>query len=204
VYTSLSSRPSIDTNWNRHPVLYYSYACDALAEVALRGAGTGNLAWLSAGPVHLGAGSLPVRIEAAGDATVDAFLLFTNSSAATPDALFEAAGPPAEVAYVRLDPTRYRVRVRTERRALLALAETYDPLWVASAPSLQSASLPLCGIINGFALEEAGTYELTVQFQPQQAARLGSLVTAAAVIATGPLLLAISRRRKRRDDVPSL
>ena len=29
-YTSLSSRPSIGTNWNRHPVLYYSYAYDAV------------------------------------------------------------------------------------------------------------------------------------------------------------------------------
>ncbi|MFN2224170.1 MAG: hypothetical protein ACK2UH_16560, partial [Candidatus Promineifilaceae bacterium] len=31
LYTALSSRPSIATSWNRHPVLYYSYAYDSVA-----------------------------------------------------------------------------------------------------------------------------------------------------------------------------
>lgn len=160
----------------------------------------GDLTWLTVDPVHLDVGSLPVRIEAAGDVVVDTFLLYTNSPALTPDALFDAPGPPAEIVYEQLDPTRYRVRVRTERSALVALAETYDPQWVASGPGLEAASVPLYGVINGFALDRAGTYELTVQFEPQQWARLGSFLTAAAVVGVGPLLLVTRRRRRKPQD----
>jgi hypothetical protein len=76
---------------------------------------------------------------------------------------------------------------------VLALAETYDPLWVASMHGFQTASIPLYGVINGFIIDQPGNYDLILQFEPQQWARLGSLLTALAVIAVVPFLF-IARR----------
>jgi hypothetical protein len=156
---------------------------------------TADLAWLTVGPVQLDEGSVPIHIQAAGTAVVDAFILYTNSAAATPDALFEETSPPAEISYEQIDPTRYRVRVRAERPFVLALAETYDPLWVALGPDLQVASVPLYGVINGFFLDCIGTCEINVEYQAQQGARFGKLLTSAVVIGIGSLVLLMHRKR---------
>ncbi len=155
-----------------------------------------DFTWLTSTPVHLTDGSLPVQIKSqGGDAVVDTFMLYTNSSALSPESLFQNTLPTAEVTYEQLDSTRYRVRVHTERPSILALAETYDPLWVASGAGFQASSLPLYGVINGFVLDQAGTHDLTVQFEPQQYARQGGLVTAVAVFAVIPFLFITYRRR---------
>jgi hypothetical protein len=76
------------------------------------------------------------------------------------------------------------------------LAETYDPLWTASGPDFRVSSMPLYGVINGFAIEETGSYEIVVEYQAQQGARLAVLVTAAAIILLAPLGLLAGRRAR--------
>jgi hypothetical protein len=120
-------------------------------------------------------------------------MLTTNTPVVGPDELFRHQDAPAEISYQRIDPTRYRVLVRAERPFVLALAETYDPLWVASGPGLQVSSVPLYGVINGFFLDRTGSYEITVEYQIQQWARFGTLLTTAAVI--GIALVALFMRR---------
>ena len=146
-------------------------------------------AWLTAGSVHLDRQRVSISLQAASSVVVDALLLFTNGAAATPNELFQDTSPPAEITYERVDPTRYRVRVRAERPFVLALAETYDPLWVASSPDVQVSSVPLYGVINGFPISRTGSYEITVEYQAQQWARVGRLVTLAAAIGLGAVRL---------------
>lgn len=153
-----------------------------------------DLAWLTADPVRLNSGPTQVYVQAAGEAVMDACILYTNSAASTPDALFQETSPPAEISYELIDPTRYRVRVRAEHPFVLALAETYDPLWVVSGPDLQVPSVPLYGVINGFFLNRTGSYEIIVEYQAQQWARFGTLLTSAAVIAVGPLVLLMRKK----------
>jgi hypothetical protein len=159
--------------------------------------GTGDLNWFMDGSVILEAGSVPIQIETNRDVAIDAVILYTNSHGMIPESLFNVSEPTAEVAYELLDPTRYRVRLRTEKPVVIALAETFDPLWVASMPGFQRASIPLYGVINGFFLDEPGNYDMILQFEPQQRARLGSLLTALAVIAVVPFLF-ITRRQGSR------
>jgi len=150
---------------------------------------TGNTVWLGAGPT-------PIHVQAAAHMVVDACLLYTNDTATTPEDLFPEVEPPAEIDYEKVDPTRYRVRVRAERPFMLALAETYDPLWVASGPDLQVSSTPLYGVINGFMLDQTGSYELTIEYQAQQWARFGKLLTSAAAVVAGLfVMLAYLRQR---------
>jgi hypothetical protein len=152
-------------------------------------------AWLTAGPVYLDEVAIPIYIQAAGNSVVDAFMLYTSSTPSPPDALFQETSPPAEIRYEQVDPTRYHVRVRAERPFVLALAETYDPLWIASGPDLQVSSVPLYGVINGFFMNRTGSYEIDVEYQPQQWARLGTLLTSIAVIGAGPLILLMRQKR---------
>jgi hypothetical protein len=56
--------------------------------------------------------------------------------------------------------------------------------------------MPLYGVINGFAIEETGSYEIVVEYQAQQGARLAVLVTAAAIILLAPLGLLAGRRAR--------
>jgi hypothetical protein len=157
--------------------------------------GSADLNWFTDGEVTLEAGSLPIQIETSKDVAIDAVIIYTNSQSTSPESLFTVPAPIAEVAYEKLDPTRYRVRLRTESPVVLALAETFDPLWVASMPGFQAASIPLYGVINGFIIDQPGTYDLILQFEPQQWARLGSLLTALAVIAVVPFLLITGRNK---------
>lgn len=161
--------------------------------------GSADLNWFMDGSVILEAGNLPIQIETSKDVAIDAVILYTNNQAIRPELLFNVSEPTAEVAYEQLDPTRYRVRMRTERPVVLALAETFDPLWTASMPGFQVSSIPLYGVINGFILDQPGTYDLIVQFEPQQWARLGSLITAIAVIAVGPFLLIAQRQKPTKS-----
>jgi hypothetical protein len=114
---------------------------------------------------------------------------------AGPESWFEAGNQPAAIEYERIDPTRYRVLVRAEAPFMLALAETYDPLWTAAGPGFEVSSQPLYGVINGFYIEETGSYELVVEYQAQQGARLGALISAAAAVALIPLGLLLGRRK---------
>lgn len=153
-----------------------------------------NPVWLTTGPVYLDEEFVPITIQAASDVAVDAFMLYTNSTADMPEELFEQTDPPAEISYEQISPTRYRVRVRAERPFVLALAETYDPLWVASGPNVQVPSMPLYGVINGFFLDRTGVYEINVEYQAQRWARLGTLLTSVVAIMIGPLVLLMRRR----------
>jgi hypothetical protein len=146
-------------------------------------------AWLTAGSIHLNRERVSISLQAASNVVVDSLLLYTKGAAATPDELFQDTSPPAEISYERVDPTRYRVRVRAERPFVLALAETYDPLWVASSPDVQVASVPLYGVINGFPFSRTGSYEIIVEYQAQQWARVGRLVTLIAALGLGAVRL---------------
>jgi hypothetical protein len=170
--------------------------------VFVPGTASGDLLWLTAEPVQLAQGSLQIRLEAAGSAVVDTLALYTNSPADSPDALFETWDTSAEVVYERLDPTRYRARVQSDGPVLLSLAETYDPLWSASGSDFKVTSLPLFGVVNGFPLERAGTYELLIEYEPQQWARLGRVLTILAVMAAGPFLLFVHQRGRSRSEDP--
>jgi hypothetical protein len=152
-----------------------------------------DLEWLQTTPVELPAGPVQIAIQAAGPAVVDTLVLSTEQEATIPESLFKPGTPPAVVEYEQIDPTRYRVLVRAERPFMLALAETYDPLWSATGPGFRISSMPLYGVINGFYVEETGSYEMIVEYQAQQGARLGILITAGVAIMLIPIGLLLTR-----------
>lgn len=162
-----------------------------------------ELIWLTEPTPSLPKGELTVTLQSAGPAVVDVVLLDSGEPSESPGALLTSDSVPPSVTYQRIDPTRYRVLVQTERPFTLALAETYDPLWEAYGADFRVSSIPLYGVINGFTLDRTGTYEVTVEFQAQQGARLGAILSATVGIGLGPLVLYMARRhfpKKNTED----
>ena len=108
---------------------------------------------------------------------------------------------PVVLEYEQIDATRYLIFVQAERPFTLALAETYDPLWQASGPGFQVSSLPLYGVINGFEIPRAGSYQITVEYQAQQQARLGTLLSSIVLIGLWPAIWLIQRRNSPKRPV---
>jgi hypothetical protein len=157
----------------------------------------GELAWMSSGPLQLPAGDIQLTIEAAGPAVLDALAMTHDAPIGSPGDFFEAKTAPAVLEYEQIDATRYRINVQAERPFTLALAETYDPLWLASGPGFQVSSVPLYGVINGFEIPRAGSYQILVEYQAQQGARLGTLLSGLIFISLVPIIWLIQRRRSR-------
>jgi hypothetical protein len=150
--------------------------------------------WIEAGRVHLEKGPLAILVSASDPCAFDALWLGKGK---TPDALATNTQAPVEISYEKIDPTRYRVRVRAEHPFVLALAESYDPLWEASGPDQRVSSVPLYGVINAFYLNKTGTYEIIVQYQAQQWARFGTLLSSIIVVAIGLIAVLYQRLRSK-------
>jgi hypothetical protein len=105
---------------------------------------------------------------------------------------------PAYLAdYKKIDPTKYEVNIKNATRPyILSLAETYDPLWMASydinsnSPSdtefknhndngnnFKIPSIPLYSVVNGFYVNKTGDYTLTIEYQPQKWFIQGALIS---------------------------
>ena len=65
---------------------------------------------------------------------------------------------------------------------MLALAEAYDPLWVAKVNRKEYRSLPLYSVINGFWIKETGDLEITIEYKPQRWFYYGAGISAASFL----------------------
>jgi hypothetical protein len=154
----------------------------------------GKLDWLVSEPVYLPSTLMQLEIGAEHPAVVDVVALCSQVEDC-PEGFFQAGSPPAEIRYEAVDPTRFRVQVNARRPFMLAFAETYDPLWAATAAQTVTHSLPLYGVINGFYLDQPGSYSLVVEYQIQQGARVGRLLTALAGLFLGLAFFWLRRDR---------
>jgi hypothetical protein len=105
---------------------------------------------------------------------------------------------PAYLAdYKKIDPTKYEVNIKNATRPyILSLAETYDPLWMASyninsngpnytefkdhndnRNNFKIPSIPLYSVVNGFYVNKTGDYTITIEYQPQKWFIQGALIS---------------------------
>lgn len=84
-----------------------------------------------------------------------------------------------------INPTKYSLRIETDRPLVLAFSESYDSNWIAYVNGNAIRADPLFSLINGFTISEAGKYEITVEYQPQIYVYVGttiSVITASALV----------------------
>jgi hypothetical protein len=104
--------------------------------------------------------------------------------------------------YRKITPYQWSVRVNVSAPYILTLAETFDRAWTASFPGGEEKSILVNGIMNGFYIDNVGTYEIILQYRPQRIFELGfiiSLITIASY--AGYYYLAGKQRRSIRSEV---
>jgi hypothetical protein len=188
----------------------------------------GELKWLYLNrSIYLDAGKYEINIHSDSKSKVylDSVVVYSNDADNKKDSpsTFEAAKkgdgtldrvfsmgtkhPPAYLTeYNKINPTKYEVEIKNATRPyMLSLAETYDPLWMASYDitnrgtddndnnNFKISSIPLYSIINGFYLNKTGDYTLTIEYQPQKWFIQGaiiSIITALSIL----IILLLSRK----------
>jgi hypothetical protein len=148
-----------------------------------------KLKWLYLnGNTYLNEGKYRIKIYSNSDSVVDldSVVLYSTKNNTTSTTLpvdvrgySEAEGifnskedslPAYLEEYRKINPTLYEIKIKNATRPyLMSLAESYDPLWMASYDNdnHKISSVPLYSLINGFYINKMGDYTLSLEFQPQ-------------------------------------
>jgi len=97
--------------------------------------------------------------------------------------------------YVEIDTTKRIVTVNATTPFILALAEAYDPLWVARINGEEVKSIPLYSVINGFPINKTGVFNIVLVYKPQEFFYYGLTITIISVILTLSYILGTTLRR---------
>ncbi|TLY05686.1 MAG: hypothetical protein E6K88_09305, partial [Thaumarchaeota archaeon] len=62
-----------------------------------------------------------------------------------------------------------------------SFAQAYEKGWIASYENKEIKSIPLFGMINGFYVDKAGTFTLTIEYRPQGFFWIGALISIIAI-----------------------
>ena len=203
----------------------------------------GELEWLYLdGSVYLDNGRYEVKIYSDPNSRIDldSVVMYSNSDDSKDNTVSVLNGDkkrdealndifslrtdflPAYLAeYKKINPTKYEVKIENATRPyVLSLAETYDPLWMASydSPSRSEdssdgnstndedpkiSSIPLYSIVNGFLLNKTGDYTLTIEYQPQKWFIQGAIISIITAISILLVLIISSRLRNLIQNVKS-
>ncbi|MFQ6080468.1 MAG: hypothetical protein ACE5OW_02230 [Candidatus Bathyarchaeia archaeon] len=93
-------------------------------------------------------------------------------------------GSPEVMSYVRVNPTLYKVHVKSEKPFFLVFSECYHNMWRASVEGKQLVSIPAYSFMNSFYVTETGDVWITVEFSGQSSATIGVLISAFSLIVT--------------------
>jgi len=108
----------------------------------------------------------------------------TNEPTETLEDVFRVDEAPAEIIeYTKIDPTKYTAKVNATEPFMLSFAESYNPLWVAWVDGEKVSSIPLYSVINGFWINNTGTLEITIEYEPQRWFYMGSAISVTTLIA---------------------
>lgn len=85
--------------------------------------------------------------------------------------------------YSQINPTRFIARTNASDPLVIALSAAYDPSWVCYTNGQKSRSFPLYGVVNGFWINQTGQLDIIIEYEPQKWFFIGSVVSAATLVA---------------------
>lgn len=150
-----------------------------------------ELEWIYTKPVYLQTMTYNFTLSSSEEATIDVVWIYSiEEDNETLGDLFTSLKIPAEIVSVEeINPTKYIVHVNSTEPFMLAFAESYDPLWVATFDGEKVKSIPLYSVINGFPLDKTGNLTITIEYEPQRWFYYGLIITIVALVVSIGLVI---------------
>jgi hypothetical protein len=82
-----------------------------------------------------------------------------------------------EINYTKINPTKYEVKVKTDKPFFLIFSDSYHPLWRAYIDGEEIQSIISYSFINGFYIQKTGEYEVTIEFIGQRYVWIGGIIS---------------------------
>lgn len=113
------------------------------------------------------------------DAKLDVIWFYSTEKDQNLEHFFEIKEKPAKILdYKKINPTLWKIIIKTSESFMLSFAESYDPLWEARIYKDEKKlkvvkSTLLYSVINGFWIDEIGDLEIEIRYKPQDWFEIG-------------------------------
>jgi hypothetical protein len=149
--------------------------------------------WYESGPLQLDRGEQNISINAYGKILLDQVIFYSlneNEDASVLQNLFSSDSYLPTIQYEQINPTNYKVHVKTEHSFFLVFSETYNPLWKARFDTGQEIQpIMAYSIINSFYINRTGEFDVIVYFEGQEYADIGLRISLSSLILIAVALL---------------
>jgi hypothetical protein len=153
--------------------------------------------WYESGPLQFERGEQNISVIPRGKMIFDQLILYSlkeNENGSELGNLFGDDSYSPIISYEEINPTAYRVHVRTQQPFFLDFSEAYNPLWKAICSDGQNFKSTMAySIINSFYINKTGEFDLDVYFEGQTYADIG-LKLSLSSLAVITIVLLIPRR----------
>ena len=142
--------------------------------------------WYEGGPLWFDGGESSISVSAQGKILFDEMVLYSlkeDEDGSVLQNLFSSNSDSPTIEYQVMDPTAYRVHVKTSQPFFLLFSETYNPLWKARLSDGQEIEPVIAySLINAFYINRTGEFDLEVYFAGQMFADFGLRLSLASLI----------------------
>ena len=146
---------------------------------------------------HVEPGSRKITFRTDNQVEIDKLIVYSDShQGENLENLFSSKESSA-VSYHQLDPTSYDIRIRdASNPVFLLFDQPYDPLWrLHDASGREFAPLEVYSNRIGFVVDEVGSFDVNLEYKPQQWFYIGSIVSAAIFLGSLAYIMLINRKK---------
>jgi hypothetical protein len=144
-----------------------------------------GLQWREVGPFSLDAGQQEVQLRPVGKMDLDTIVVYSlrpDEDSLSINDLFKEKATPPSVTYDKVDPCKYIVHVDSNESFLLFFSESYHPSWEARIDGVEASHFIGYYIINGYAVERTGKFDIIITFAPQDSVDLALEISLATLV----------------------
>jgi len=160
--------------------------------------------WYENGPLQLERGKQNISISAQGKILFDQMIfcsLKETEDTSVLQNLFCSNYYSPTIQYERINPTAYKVHIKTEKPFFLLFSETYNQFWKARFDDgLEIQPVIAYSMINSFHINRTGEFDVTIYFEGQKYADIGLKISLSGLIVVAMIVLmpksVVSRIRK--------
>jgi len=149
--------------------------------------------WYETDPLILERGKKNISISANGKILFDQMAFYSlkeNENESALQSLFDSNSHLPTISFEKINPTAYKLHIKTERPFFLIFSEAYDSFWKARFDDGQEIqSIAAYFLINSFYINRTGEFDIQVFFDGQTYADIGLKISISSLILVSAVIL---------------